>query len=51
MVLVAGPILLILLLAVFFSVKTKELPMDHDVILRIRSVGDQMQREEILPYQ
>lgn len=48
--LVAGPILLILLLAVFFSVKSKEPPMDRDVILRIRSIGDQMHHKEMLPY-
>jgi hypothetical protein len=49
-VLIAGPTLVIVLLAVFVSVKSKEPPMDHDVILRLRSIADQMRREEMLPY-
>lgn len=48
--LIAGPSLLILLFAVFVSVKSKQPPMDHDVILRIRSIADQMRREDMLPY-
>jgi hypothetical protein len=42
---------LILLLAAVFWAKSKEPPMDHDVILRIRSIADQMRREQLLPYE
>ena len=49
--LVAGPSLLILLLAVCFSAKAKQPPMDRDVVLRIRSMADQMRREDLLPYE
>ena len=49
--LIAAPSLLILLLAMYLSVKSKEPPMDHDVILRIRSIADQMRREDMLPYE
>ena len=48
---IAGSSLLILLLGVCYAVKAKEPPMDRDVIRRIRSLGDQARREELLPYE
>jgi len=44
---------LIVLTAVCCCARTmsKKRPMDHDVVLRIRSLADQMRREQLLPYE
>ena len=41
----------ILLLALCTAGRPKEVPMDRDVILRIRRFADDLRREQILPYE
>jgi len=48
--LIAAPSLMLLFLAVIFSVRSKEVPMDRDVILRIRRFAEDVRREQFLPY-
>ncbi|GEM_PF-3491246 len=48
--LVASVALVILFLAFCASIRPKELPMDRDVILRIRRFADEIRREQLLPY-
>ena len=49
--LIAGASLLILSAAVWLTAKSKEPPMDREVILRIRSFSEQVRREELLPFE
>jgi hypothetical protein len=48
--LIAGVSLLVLLIALWLSLRSDELPMDRDVILRIRHVAEQRHREQLLPF-
>ena len=48
--LIVAPILTILLLALAASIRAKELPMDRDVVMRIRRFADDLRREQLLPY-
>lgn len=49
--LIVVPTAMILLLALAASVRTKELPMDRDVVLRVRRFADDLRREQLLPYE
>ena len=49
--LIVAPILTILLLALAAAMRPKELPMDRDVVLRIRRFADNVRREQLLPYE
>ena len=48
--LIAAPLLMIILFAVAASMRSKDLPMDRDVVMRIRQSADHMRREQLLPY-
>ena len=49
--LIVAPILMILLLALAACLRGKELPMDQDVVLRVRRFADDLRREQLLPYE
>lgn len=42
--------LAVFLPALCLAIRTKEMPMDRDVILRIRRFSDDVRREQLLPY-
>jgi hypothetical protein len=48
--LIASATLVILFVALCLSIRPRELPMDRDVILRIRRFADDLRREQLLPY-
>ena len=48
--LVVVPILTVLLAAAAAAMRGKEMPMDRDVVLRIRRFADDLRREQLLPY-
>ena len=48
--LIVASILMILLVALASSMRAKELPMDRDVVMRIRRFADDLRREQLLPY-
>lgn len=48
--LIVVPILTILFLAVASVMRDKEMPMDREVVLRIRRFADDVRREQLLPY-
>jgi len=48
---IAGASIAIVLAALCWAARSKERPMDRDVILRIRSFGEQARREELLPFE
>ena len=48
--LIVVPILTVLCLALAASMRGKEMPMDRDVVLRIRRFADDVRREQLLPY-
>jgi hypothetical protein len=37
--------------ALCWAVRSKETPMDRDVILRIRRFAEEVRREQLLPYE
>jgi hypothetical protein len=41
---------MVLLLAGFCRITSKEPPLDRDVVRRIRRMADQTRREELLPF-
>ena len=43
--------LAVFLLALCFAIRPKAVPMDRDVILRIRRFSDELRREQLLPYE
>jgi hypothetical protein len=43
--------LAIFLPALCLAIRTKEVPMDREVVLRIRRFSDQLRREQFLPYE
>jgi len=49
--LVASATMLILFVALCCSIRPRELPMDRDVILRLRRFADDLRREQLLPYE
>lgn len=49
--LIVVPILTVLCLALATSMRAKEMPMDRDVVLRIRRFADDLRREQLLPYE
>lgn len=49
--LVASAALVILFIAFCFSIRPKEIPLDRDVIMRVRRFADDMRREQLLPYE
>ena len=49
--LIVVPILTILLLTLAATMRPKELPMDRDVVLRVRRFADDLRREQLLPYE
>ena len=48
--LIVVPIMAVLALAVAASLRGKEMPMDRDVVLRVRRFADDTRREQLLPY-
>ena len=49
--LIVVPILTILLLALAGAMRPKQLPMDREVVLRVRRFADDLRREQLLPYE
>ena len=49
--LIVVPILTVLCLALAASMRGKEMPMDRDVVLRVRRFADDVRREQLLPYE
>ncbi len=49
--LIASATLVILFVAFCLSIRPRELPMDRDVVLRIRRFSDELRREQLLPYE
>lgn len=37
--------------ALCFATRSKEMPMDRDVILRLRRFAEEVRREQLLPYE
>lgn len=48
--LIAVPSLLVLLIAIALSLRSDDLPMDRDVIQRIRRIAEDRHREQLLPF-
>jgi len=49
--LIVVPILTIVFLAAVSVMRGKEMPMDREVVLRIRRFADDLRREQLLPYE
>jgi hypothetical protein len=49
--LIVVPILTVLFLVAASALRDKEMPLDRDVVLRIRRFADDLRREELLPYE
>jgi hypothetical protein len=48
--LIVGASLVVILIAVILSVQGEKLPMDRDVIHRIRRIAEDRHREQLLPF-
>lgn len=42
---------MVLLMAAYCCISSKEPPLDRDVVRRIRRLAEQMRREQLLPYE
>lgn len=49
--LIVVPILTVLILVALSAMRGKEMPLDRDVVLRVRRFADDVRREQLLPYE